>query len=172
MMRGLFLLAIMLGTGLLLCCAPRVQSGANSPEAGEELRLTRGPCFGFCPVYTVAVTPAGRVDFRGERHTTVLGPRSHSAGRAAYEEVRRALAPLRPASGREKVYPCSAAATDMSLITLEWISSGGQRTALTYRMGCRDEGGRKLEEAVDAALLRLGVRDWAAQKTLPGVPRG
>ncbi|WP_237449726.1 DUF6438 domain-containing protein [Novosphingobium silvae] len=172
-MRALTLCAIVLGTGLLLCCTPRMQPGAiGQARPREEIRISRGPCFGFCPVYRIAVTPAGRVDFEGERHTAVLGPRSHSAGRDAYEAVRRALAPVRPATGTERAVPCPGAATDMSSLTVEWISADGTRTALTHRMGCRDAGAAQVERTVDEQLRRLGVDGWAAQKTWPGDTRG
>lgn len=172
MTRGLFLLAVILGAGLLLCCAPRVQPGTASSEAGEEIRVSRGPCFGFCPVYSVAVTPAGRVDFTGDRHTEVLGPRSHSVGREAYETVRGRLARLRPATGRTEALPCPVAQTDTALVTVEWIAAGGARTALTWRMGCPSAAGEDMERLLDDQLLLLGVDRWAAQRTWPGVPRG
>jgi hypothetical protein len=172
-MRAIFLAVVVLGTGLLICCTPRVQSGALPSPAREEIRLSRGPCFGFCPVYTLAVTPAGRVDFKGERHTAVLGSRSHSVGRAAYDEVRRALAPVRPPTGSEHALACTAGApTDMSSLTIEWIAANGMRTALTYRMGCRDPEGTHLERMVEKQLRRLGAEGWAAQKTWPGDTRG
>jgi len=172
--RGLTLSAIVLGTGLLLCCTPRMQPGVLKPSASpsEEIRISRGACFGFCPVYTLAVTPAGRVDFEGERHTAVLGPRSHSVGRGVYEDVRRALAPVRPATGSEREVPCPAAATDMPRLTVEWIRADGTRTALTQRMGCRDPETAGIELTVEEQLRRLEVDEWAAQKTWPGDPRG
>lgn len=172
-MRGLFLSAVVLGTGLLICCTPRVQSGALPTPASEEIRISRGPCFGFCPVYALAVTPAGRVDFKGERHTAVLGPRSHSVGRAGYEDVRRAFAPVRPPTGSEQAFSCtSEAPTDMSSLTIEWIGATGTRTTLTYRMGCRDEAGTRIERTVNDQLRRLEADGWAAQKTWPGDTRG
>lgn len=172
-MRGYTLFAIALGTGLLSCCTPRVQSGALPTPAKEEIRLSRGPCFGFCPVYTLAVTPAGRVDFKGERHTVVLGPRSHTVGRAGYEDVRRALAPMRPATGSETAFACaSEMPTDTASLTIEWIEADGGRTALTYRLGCRDEAGAAIERTVEEQLRRLEADTWATQKTWPGDTRG
>jgi len=173
-MRGPLLCGIVLGAGLLLSCAPRVRPGAaaSPAPAGEELRISRGPCFGFCPVYKVAVTPAGRVDFTGERHTAVLGQRAHSVGRATYEDVRRTLAPMRPQTGEERAHACTEAATDMSSVTVEWIGADGRRTALTYNMGCRSPEGSAMARTVEQQLGRLGVEEWTAQKTWPGDSRG
>lgn len=171
-MRGPLLCALVLGTGLLLCCTPRVRPGAQPALPGEEIRISRGPCFGFCPVYTVAVTPAGRVDFTGERHTATLGPRSRPAGPAAYEALRNAFASYRPQSGREEELACVPTPTDMSILTVEWIAANGNRTALTYRMGCRQPAGQQMERLVEEQLRGLGVEEWAAQKTWPGDTRG
>ena len=149
-----------------------MQPGAPTPPALEEIRISRGPCFGFCPVYTLAVTPAGRVDFKGERHTAVLGPRAHSAGRDAYEAVRSALAPLRPETGSERQSECKVAVSDMSTLTLEWIAADGTRTALSHGMGCRDPEGAGISRTIEEQLRTLQVEAWAAQKTWPGDTRG
>lgn len=170
--RGPLLCTLVLGAALLSNCTPRVQPGAPSLPAGEEIRISRGPCFGFCPVYSVAVAPGGQVQFKGERHTAVLGPRSRSVGPAAYEAVRESLAPLRPASGTTENLECDAAATDMSQVTVEWVSASGQRTSLSYNMGCRSEKGLDISRSVEAQLQTLGVDGWAAQKTWPGATRG
>ncbi len=177
-MRGTQILAVVLGTGLLICCTPRVQSGAPTPPAPpaeaalEEIRISRGPCFGFCPVYSLAVTPGGRVDFKGERHTAVLGARSRPAGREAYEHMRSALAPLRPRTGEAAEFACNVAVSDMSSLTLEWIAVDGTRTALAYGMGCRDPEGAAIVHTVEEQLHLLGADEWAAQKTWPGDTRG
>lgn len=175
--RATLIAGLVMGTGLLLCCAPRMHSprmqpGAPRSGSGEEIRISRGPCFGFCPVYTIAVTPAGRVDFEGKRHTAVLGPRSHTVGRSAYARVRRALGPYRPATGLETELPCPAAATDMAMITIEWISASGVRTALRYRLGCTSAQAKELETLMETQLQHLGVDGWARQQTWPGDTRG
>jgi hypothetical protein len=172
-MRAISFVAVALGAGLLISCTPRVRPGVPplSPKL-EEIRISRGPCFGFCPVYTVAVTPAGRVDFTGERHTAVLGPRARSAGRETYEAVRKALASARPRTGEARAQPCPSAATDMAQMTVEWIAASGTRTALTYNLGCREPATAKLAQTVEAQLQALQVADWAAQKTWPGDTRG
>lgn len=174
MEHGRLLCTIVLGAGLLIGCTPRVQQpGVPSPApAGEEIRISRGPCFGFCPVYTVAVTPAGRVDFKGERHTAVLGERAHSVGPAVYGKVREALQPLRPGSATEQDFVCSVQATDMARLTVEWVSANGTRTAFHYDTGCRDEEGARIARTIEEQVRRLEVDGWATQKTWPGDTRG
>lgn len=174
-MRAIARFAIVLGAGLLLCCAPRARPGAHPPVAplSEEIRISRGPCFGFCPVYTLAVTPAGRVDFDGVRHTAVLGPRARPVGRTGYEDVRRAFAPMRPATAGEHTASCPGGApSDMASLTVAWIGADGTRTALSQSMGCRDPAAAAFVHTVDEQLRRLKVDGWAAQKTWPGDTRG
>lgn len=162
-----FMLAVaVVGAGLLAGCVP-IDRGESTAPRGEAISISRGPCFGFCPVYDVAVSPGGRVDFEGKRHTVVLGTRSQSAGKAAYQKVRRGLAPLRPATGGDEEFQCTAQPTDMSLFTIEWTSVHGTRTVLRYRMGCRDEAAANIEQLIEEQLQTLGVKDWASQKTWP-----
>lgn len=139
----------------------------------EEIRISRGPCFGFCPVYSVAVTPSGNVAFKGERHTEVLGERTHAVGRQGYADVRQALQALRPVTGAEQAYECkSPVPTDMASYSIEWIAADGTRTALTYNTGCRDPEAQQIGETITRQVERLGAEGWAAQKTRPGANRG
>lgn len=162
-----------LAAGLAAGCTPTHTASTGAPPAGEEIRLSHGACFGFCPVYTVAVTPSGNVTFNGERHTAELGERARTVGPAKYEALRTALADLRPASGTQETFDCPVAMpTDTSALTIEWIGAGGERTSLTYRTGCRAPEGQKIQDAFDAQIEALGVAGWAAQTTRPGASRG
>lgn len=169
--HGILLAIAVVGAGLLAGCLPSGH-GENVRARGEAISISRGPCFGFCPVYEVAISPGGSVDFEGKRHTAVLGTRSQTVGRTAYQKVRRSLAPLRPATGRDQEFPCLAQPTDMSLFTIEWMSAHGTRTVLRYRMGCRDEAATAVERLIEEQLQTLGVNEWAEQRTWPGVGRG
>jgi hypothetical protein len=44
-----------------------------SPDPTFSARLVRGPCYGSCPSYSVAVDPTGAVRFVGERSVTGSG---------------------------------------------------------------------------------------------------
>lgn len=73
-------------TALLLCvlaCAPRKDasrpsdsSAMASAAAMPAISLERTPCFGGCPVYTVAVSPAGEVTYEGKASVRQLGKAS------------------------------------------------------------------------------------------------
>lgn len=68
-------------TGLVLgmtACAPRTavpaqQSGAPTEAVPLAISLERTPCFGTCPVYTIAVSPSGLVTFEGRAHVQLIG---------------------------------------------------------------------------------------------------
>lgn len=155
---GILLTAGLLGASLVTGCLQG--RGEQERARGEAITLSRGPCFGFCPVYQVSVSPGGRVDFEGIRHTSVIGPRSRSAGKDAYRKVRHSLAELRPETGTSHEFPCPAGHTDTSLLTFEWVSPHGQRTIFRYRMGCPSPHGVRIEKLLAEQLGILQVTEW------------
>lgn len=169
----------MLSAGMLVLAGAAFLGGctllrsAEAPAAqGEQIVISMGPCFGFCPVYMVSLSPDGLVRFDGLRHTAVTGPQTRTVPRSTYEEVRLAIAPLRPSTGAEREWPCPQRPTDTSQLTLEWLDDQGHRTVLRYGKGCPTADGEMIERLVDHQLEVLGVAEWARQETRPGVPRG
>lgn len=47
-----------------------------APASNVEIRMTRGACFGFCPVYTVTINGAGEVHYEGRNFVNVVGQRT------------------------------------------------------------------------------------------------
>jgi hypothetical protein len=64
---------------LSIACAPHPGSGAGDERAGGEspdspvITLERTACFGRCPVYTLAVSADGTVQYEGKAHVAHLG---------------------------------------------------------------------------------------------------
>ncbi len=58
---------------------PEAQVPPSVQEAFDSIRLSRTPCFGRCPVYSVTVHADGRVEYRGERWVASTGARSGAA---------------------------------------------------------------------------------------------
>jgi Domain of unknown function (DUF6438) len=54
-------------------CSRREPAPAAVPESGPAVTLERTPCFGTCPVYTVAISRAGEVTFNGKHHVADTG---------------------------------------------------------------------------------------------------
>src|SRR5689334_11193571 len=50
-------------------------TGTSSSQTKEDFTITleRGPCFGFCPVYSVTLDEEGNVTFDGERYILHCG---------------------------------------------------------------------------------------------------
>ena len=64
---------------VLVACARREPAPALAPEGGPAdieapaVTLERTPCFGTCPVYTVAISRSGAVRFSGKHHVAHTG---------------------------------------------------------------------------------------------------
>lgn len=54
-------------------CAPAQTSIAQEENAPVTITLTRGACFGFCPVYRVSIRETGEVVYVGEQFVNVRG---------------------------------------------------------------------------------------------------
>ena len=69
---------LLLLAGPTFACAGSAEpTAAPAPTASDQLSMTRGPCFGACPMYTVTVWGDGRVQFVGDRFVEETG--DHSA---------------------------------------------------------------------------------------------
>ncbi|WP_312491323.1 DUF6438 domain-containing protein, partial [Sphingomonas sp.] len=96
-------------------CATTGRAGRPATSTpGETVRVAVGPCFGFCPVYSVSVAPDGAVHFVGERHTAVLGARTTRVPAPVPSALVRDLARYRPATGDDVPVACTAAVSDTS----------------------------------------------------------
>jgi hypothetical protein len=164
--------AALLATLTLAACTTDQRPQAGPPLPEETITVAVGPCFGFCPVYTAAMTPDGFVRFDGERHTAVLGKRTRHAGVAGYRALAADLAAFRPANGTEAVLECPAAVTDTSPYTVTWTDAAGHKTTATVQSGCPGGPGRELAQLLRGLPNRLGIAAWAKQTTRPGTPRG
>jgi hypothetical protein len=77
----------------LAACHSSTPAPAPTPSANEPAAITleRTPCFGRCPVYTVAITKSGLVRYEGKRFVADSGA---DTARIAPEAVRSLLAEL------------------------------------------------------------------------------
>ncbi|HEY7635627.1 MAG TPA: DUF6438 domain-containing protein [Gemmatimonadales bacterium] len=74
----MFRSALLLSLGVLSCAPRAVPPGQPDAAATTEpestvIRLERTPCFGRCPVYRVAITASGRVNYVGKNFVTQQG---------------------------------------------------------------------------------------------------
>ncbi|RPF70291.1 DUF6438 domain-containing protein [Aurantiacibacter spongiae] len=141
-------------------CATTPVQPADVP--GPLLIFETGPCFGFCPVFAMTVSPDGRGQFTGTAFTAVLGERNFEVTPAQYEAFRLRLAPYRPDTSITYGYEnCDGpVATDAPTVTAGWSQAGGESVSLEWYMGCRQPG---LAENPDAI--------YGAWRELPAVAR-
>ncbi|MEG3089532.1 DUF6438 domain-containing protein [Sphingomonas sp. PB4P5] len=148
-------------------------TGALAPTApAETISWSIGPCFGFCPVYSVAVSSRGAVTFDGERHTATLGRQERQLSQAAYRAVAASLANYRPARGTTQQTVCEQQISDQSLTRISWTAADGSVTTLEHNKGCRSARNTALEAVIGKLPAMLGIEPWTRQTTRPGVSRG
>ena len=146
--------------------------GPAVPASGETISYSVGPCFGFCPVYNVSVTPDGLVRFEGERHTATLGQQEKAGGAGAYRAISSTLAAYRPADGTTADTECESRVSDMQHYRIVWTAADGTETVLQHDKGCRSAKNDQLNKALEALPAKLGIAAWAKQTTRPGTGRG
>ncbi|ESQ88684.1 DUF6438 domain-containing protein [Asticcacaulis benevestitus] len=165
------------GIGALLvsvggCSTLNPQPSDGAAQQQETISYSVGPCFGFCPVYSVAVTPEGHVAYLGERHTAVLGAKGREAGEKAYDGAATMLAAFRPADGTTADTQCEERRTDAQHYVITWTKPDGTKTVLRHDRGCMSAKNNALNKALDEVPAQLGVADWAKQTTESGASRG
>ncbi|MBC3941161.1 DUF6438 domain-containing protein [Sphingomonas albertensis] len=168
---GVLLMPALISLG---ACASIPQVVMNPPLAGspETIAVSVGPCFGFCPVYDVVLSPNGDVHFSGKRHTAEVGDRDRRSSPEVYRAVANDFAAFRPADGTTARVPCTAAISDTSSYTITWTTADGRRTVATHQRGCSDGPGHELDNILATLPKRLGIVAWAQQTTRPGLSRG
>lgn len=157
--------------GLAGCSSPAAHAPVAAPPAMATIAVSVGPCFGFCPVYSVTVTTGGTITFDGERHTAVLGRRQREGGAVSYQRLSAALAPYRPASGSAQT-ACDQKISDQAHYTIQWTAPDGSMTTLEHDKGCRSAANDGLNAALQTLPGQLGIEPWTRQLTRPGASRG
>lgn len=143
----------------LAACANQNGNPVSStpPVSQKEISFTVGPCFGFCPVYSVSVKADATVAFEGKRHTAHLGQRNLTADRTAFAKLEAELAPFRPATGSTDRTKCDVEASDMSDYHIVWTDPDGSKTVLDHSLGCRSAANDQLNAVLRQAPDRLGI---------------
>lgn len=147
-------------SALLLGLAACATAPTGEAPGGETIRLSVGPCFGFCPVYSVQVAPDGAVRFEGERHTTVQGLKEKTVSPGAYQAVARSLASWRPATGTSAETECEQRASDLPSYTVVWTSPAGAATTLRHDGGCMSPRNAQLKAVLQDIPAKLGIKPW------------
>lgn len=155
--------------GTIAACGAReegeVDGGLTDVEvtAQDRIDMSRGPCFGTCPIYTLAVGGDGSVRFVGERWVEATGERLVEIDPA---DAARLFAwadsidffgfPADITPSNEAA--CGGAATDMPSVELTIVRPGRVHTVHHYH-GCLKprESLTRFEERIDEV---AGVARW------------
>lgn len=146
---------------LLAGCATTGNKPSVPPPVADTIRFSAGPCFGFCPSYTVTVEPNGSAVLVPERNTSVPGETRFTVTAAQYLRLRNGFAAFRPETGKEKrIGPgenCERVATDLPEYDIVWKRAGQDDTKLDFYSGCFDPRYARLRAAIAAVPKVLDI---------------
>nr|WP_298964801.1 DUF6438 domain-containing protein [uncultured Halomonas sp.] len=140
-------------------CAQHASTASSNDLA--EIRYEVGPCYGTCPVYSVAVEADGTTHYTGERHTAVAGERTQAGDAATFRSLQQRLATMQPEMGTtQQSLDCEPRATDLPHYTVTWVNQGGEQAVLEHDTGCHSENGRERTETLGSLNAELGIEHW------------
>jgi hypothetical protein len=154
--------------------APAPRTAAAPPDTSRAqtetphanaIVLERSPCFGGCPVYTVAVSPDGEITYEGRAHVRRLGTASarvpsqrvdsllNELDRAGYFTFANQYVQSEPACGRYATDSPSAKTT---------VTYRGRTKTIVHDYGCGSAPGTLvvLEQRIDEV---LGSGRWTGR---------
>ena len=156
-MRKLTLLLPILGLALQTGCLTVKNTNLN--ELKKVVEMSKGPCFGQCPVFTLTVYDNGIAAYKGERFTDKKGLYIRDIGKPALEKLKSTL------TGADLwKYPDAfkSQIPDLATVTLHYYE--GDRTKTIIGKDGRPDDVMKIEEMLDD-LANTG--EWE-QKEKPG----
>lgn len=146
------------------------------PEAGKPIAIEREAvtysteaCRGFCPVYSVRMTPEGEGVFVGEQHTAVTGERRFTVEPAVAERFIEHVGAVKPASGDRRIEmgtaDCGIVATDLPAINVRWdANTGAAPQSLHLYLGCRSEEAGRVRAVLEAAPTLLPIAAFIGKR--------
>jgi uncharacterized protein DUF6438 len=157
--------ALVLAAVVLAACSRREPEVEAAPEAGPAVTLERTPCFGTCPVYTVAIARDGSVTFDGRRHVAQTG---QATAKIPAERVDGLLAELEAADyfGLADAYvmgapACGMYATDLPTVITS-ATRGSETKTIRHDRGC-SAAPRKLSQLEQRIDEVAGTRRWVGR---------
>jgi hypothetical protein len=156
----------------LAACAPlpETSGGSNAPQAAADtaIEIRPGACFGTCPMYSVSVDRADRIDFRPERFTRVETPVQRQGTSGTFGRVAALVAPLRPASPGESdiSQQCESVTTDLPDYHIRWSGPDGVR-AIRFYPGCINASTESNERRISDAIREYRIEDLVVRAEDP-----
>lgn len=117
------------GAVALASCAPVTSQAETAAMDNVEIRLARGACFGFCPVYSVTINGAGEVRYEGRNFVNIVGQRTASI---PTENVARLVARFEEIGFENLQDAYRAEVTDLPTYTVTLTRDGHTKTVADY----------------------------------------
>ena len=152
---------------LVAACSSSGEPERPAPSASDQIELTRGPCFGACPMYTVTAWGDGRVRFVGNQFVEQTGEHTKTIDPARVAELFAHADSIGFFDMPQQVTPANDAAcgqyhTDAPSADISMIRGSRDQTVSHYH-GCikAPEGLRGFQERIDAV---LGTAEWIGRR--------
>ena len=120
-----------------------------------SVTLKRTACYGWCPVYSVAIHGNGLVEYLGEVRVDVPGPQTARIPRERVKDLLRSFEEIRFFDLKEKYFE---ACTDMPTAIISISVDGRSKEISNYYGGCE---GAKTGPQVDLAKLAQKIDETA-----------
>jgi len=154
-MKNLFILSAVLFT--LFGCS---SSSILSDSSQEIINYSTTECHGTCPIYSLSLSPDGKVIFNGLKYTNIQGIKEVKVTQETYNKIADQLNEYRPKTGESiSDNNCSKRATDHQFVNFVWLAKSGTETKFEHYKGCMDESGRKLNSIIEQLPMELGVAE-------------
>ena len=129
-------------------------------EAITEIGLSRGMCYGMCPVYSVRLHRRGRARFDGEYFVALIGGHEAAIDPDVVTDLAHALVYLR----YEALAPSYSSPVTDNATVMTWLVRGGVRHEVSDYAKSGPQALDTIEELIDAVVAGL---DWQALPTEP-----
>jgi hypothetical protein len=120
-------------------CAPRQPATADAASPAPVVTLERTPCFGTCPVYSVAISASGIVSFEGTTHVTKQGGAMAEIPAARVDSLLRELEAAGYFDFADAYVmdspACGQYATDSPTVITS-VTAGGRSKTIRHDYGC------------------------------------
>ncbi|HVN20388.1 MAG TPA: DUF6438 domain-containing protein [Dongiaceae bacterium] len=148
--------------GLAALLATWLPAGSQPPllngDAGTIIELSRGPCFGACPVYNVTVHSDGNVEFDGRENVRVKGTQTSQITSAQFSEI---LNILRRVSFWDLEDRAFSWCFDTPSVAIT-VKANGREKRVTSDSDCIPKRGRQTDfvRATDQIETIIGTDRW------------
>lgn len=128
----------------LLGSCTSLRRGVNFEKADKVLEMSKGPCFGSCPIFTITIYDNGWATYKGKLYTDKLGLHIKKVGRSRLEEIKRELR-LANLWQYQNIYRSSL--PDLQSVTINYYENGRTKS-ITGKEG-RPTSVQKIEAFLD-----------------------